>query len=206
MENDDSGEWPGNSYADDGADLGATGDDLSGSELTDPELGIEGVDGDDSVDDDGPEVSGEAFDTGGYDLDAEPAVSDVELTDDSSPEGLDDHGDVSDAMIGTDPDTDPLADDASWQSDPFPAALDLDQPPEPVDGMPWSDPALLGDPGSEPLPEPGAGFDDPPPVSDLYAYDGMGAPADSGAPAWSTLGGSEDPATSSLARFWAPGA
>ncbi len=55
----------------------------------------------------------------------------------------------------------------------------------------------------EPLGDP-AGDAGSPPVDDLYAYDGGQPPAD-GTDAWGNLAGSEDPATSSLARFWSPG-
>lgn len=210
MENDEPTEWPGEGYSDDagadlgGADLGGVDDNLSDPGLADSELGLEGDEPSEPADTDG----GTAFDGAGYDdLDADAGVPEVELTDEPAGDepGFQDP-DTTDPVVGTDPDADPLGDDPSWQSDPFPDALDLDQPPEPVDGMPWSDPSLLGDADAAPLGDPGAGFDDPPPVSDLYAYDGMPAPADAGSAAWGSLGGSEDPATSSLARFWSPGA
>ncbi|MGY0233649.1 hypothetical protein [Longispora urticae] len=79
-------------------------------------------------------------------------------------------------------------------SDVFPPALDFDTP-EPVDGFPWTDPTSLGTTGDyEPAVE-------TPPVSELLAYDGLDA---TDADPWTTLENSEDPATSSLARFWRP--
>lgn len=211
MENDEPTEWPGQGYSDDGgadlggADLGGADDGLTDPELTDPELGFEGDEPGDEPG--GDEPGGTAFDDAGYELEPESGVPELELTDEPAGDELGfQDPDASDPLIGTDPDADPLADDASWQSDPFPDALDLDEPPEPVDGMPWSDPSLLGDTGADPLDGPTAGYDGSPPVADLYAYDGMSAPADTGSAAWGSLGGSEDPATSSLARFWAPGA
>jgi hypothetical protein len=109
-------------------------------------------------------------------------------------------------LVGTDPDVDRSADHADWHDDsPFPPGLDINAP-EPVDGFPWSDPAALGDAttpddfthvvGSD---EGGAAH-----ATGLARYDGVEVPP--GTDAWTALLGSEDPATSALARWWAPDA
>ncbi|GIG56385.1 hypothetical protein Lfu02_07570 [Longispora fulva] len=88
----------------------------------------------------------------------------------------------------------PYGDDDGGPSDVFPPALDFETP-EPVDGFPWTDPTSLGGTGGyEPAME-------TPPVSELLAYDGVDA---TDADPWTTLENSEDPATSSLARWWRP--
>jgi hypothetical protein len=104
--------------------------------------------------------------------------------------------DELETVVGADPDVDPNAD---WATPEFPDHLDL-RPPDPVDGYPWSDAAVLAPPGSggsDPGYEPHAA----PPAGELLDYAG-----DEGGPdPWSALVGSDDPATSSLARWWAPG-
>ncbi|HEX2419272.1 MAG TPA: hypothetical protein VHJ83_14320 [Micromonosporaceae bacterium] len=130
---------------------------------------------------------------------------------DGDPESVDDtagglsalNPDSQDPAQGTDPDLNPFADHESWAVDPFPSALNFDEPPEPVDGMPWADPDLLGGDLSGPLPDLAAGYEDAPPVADLYAYDLETPPHQDGDP-WTSLTASEDPATSALARFWQP--
>ncbi|GIF76133.1 hypothetical protein [Asanoa siamensis] len=98
-------------------------------------------------------------------------------------------------LFGTDPDVSAYT-DALWPTPEFPAALDLGAAlPEPIDGAPWTDPASLGVAGPADLV---AG--DAPEPADLAAYAGLD-PASSG---WEALVGSEDPATSALARFWGP--
>jgi hypothetical protein len=213
MENDDSPEWPTEGYSEgDGADLGGADHGLSDHDLgyDEPDSGHEA--GDPSVHEPGDEP-GEAGDApGGHEPD------DTEYTINGSPElGHDTGEDLGDAndfpgpdtdaygeVPGTDPDVDPMADDDAWHADPFPQSLDLDQP-EPVDGMPWSDPALLGDSGGDPLGDPAVPHGDgAPPIAELYEYDGGQPPADGSDP-WQSLSNSEDPATSSLARFWSPG-
>lgn len=115
------------------------------------------------------------------------------------------HGDpTGDHLVGVDPDVDHRADDPAWHESPFPPELHLETTPEPVDGFPWSDPATLG------------GHDD---VDDythavldhgsaepheLASYSGLDLPA--GTDPWTALFSSEDPATSTLAHWWAPGA
>lgn len=101
--------------------------------------------------------------------------------------------------VGADPDLGPYGDPAAWPAGDatlvgWPADI---PPPEPVDGFPWTDPELLGRPEDVP---PGAGTRPAPPPDELAAYAAEGLPAD-GDP-WSALAASEDPATSSLARFW----
>lgn len=96
--------------------------------------------------------------------------------------------------------------DAGYHDGDFPPPLDLGHPPpEPMDGYPWSDPATLGEP---PADAPGfdhASYADATPTpDDLFAYSGMDTPA--GGDLWSALLGSDDPATSSLARWWGPAA
>jgi hypothetical protein len=120
-----------------------------------------------------------------------------------------DHGGLG-VPVGADPDLDPHVDDGTWADPVFPAALSLADRPDPIDGYPWTDPGLLGaDPHTGA--DDGAGAPDPAqdPVAqdlaayDLAAYDGTALPA--GADAWSLLRDSSDPATSALARWWAPG-
>src|SRR5262249_41294027 len=58
---------------------------------------------------------------------------------------------VDEAPFGAGPEVDPGADAAAWHDDtPFPPELDLTDPPEPVDGYPWSDPSALGPDGAAP--------------------------------------------------------
>jgi hypothetical protein len=106
--------------------------------------------------------------------------------------------------FGSDPD---LRGDDGWPESVFPEELHLDGPPEPVDGFPWSDADVLGGPDDSLS----ASYDpathtDPASPADLASYeagyDGMDLPA--GADPWSLLLQSDDPATSSLAGFWAP--
>lgn len=168
----------------------------------------------------GGELSGDLTGADGH-----PDVIDVIDGDGGDGEGPD--GDADDGLDaetgqvdvrhlpGVDPDRDPHADDAEWSDPRFPDTLDLVNPPEPVDGYPWSDPDGLGDP-------PG-GVDDPtthgghwrqPTANELASFDGLApggddaAAGDSVSPreVWDTLLRSEDPATGALARWWAPGA
>jgi hypothetical protein len=106
---------------------------------------------------------------------------------------------LADTPVGTDPDTDPHA-DGDWP-DGYPPALDLPDAPAPVDGYPWADAALIG----TDMPD-SADVDPPaipdPPVGDLLDY--AGTEHTTGADAWQALLGSDDPATSTLARWWSP--
>jgi len=98
-------------------------------------------------------------------------------------------------VVGADPDVDP---DADWTPADFPERLDF-AAPEPVDGYPWSDPSAVAAPGSGGE-DPVHGPDAAPPAQDLLDYAG----ADGGGDPWAALVGSDDPATSSLGRWWAP--
>lgn len=200
---------------DTGADDGYGADQTDTGGLGDHELGDHGY-GDEHLDTDGhdPDLEPDAGSHDGLGLEygelsdgdasgAEPAdehgadaFSDVDEDDQQAP-ALD-----PDPVPGTDPDLDLVGDDPDWAAeDVFPPQLEIGEPPEPVDGFPWSDPAVLGeqhdlfvqDPGAQPGGSAG----------DLFDYDGQSAP-DGGDP-WQQLAGSDDPATSSLARFWAPG-
>jgi len=127
--------------------------------------------------------------------------------DNHHPDGFDD-GEPDDhrpeALVGTDPDLHHGADDPGWHEHAFPPELGMTDPPEPVDGFPWSDPATLGGDGAHDdythLVDRDAAT---PPVSELAQYAGVDVPA--GTDAWSALLGSDDPATSTLARWWVPG-
>lgn len=108
-------------------------------------------------------------------------------------------------LVGADPDL-PAESHPGWLEGYFPPALELDTRPEPADGYPWTDPAALGDPqGYQPGGEHAAltstAAADP---GDLLSYAGMAAPPP-GVDPWAALLGSDDPATSALARFWAAG-
>jgi len=150
---------------------------------------------------------GDGFDTADGDpaqhADLEPATDPTDHTGDPGDTG--DAGVEVDAVqhaetFGSDPD---LHGDDGWPGPVFPEELHLDGPPEPVDGFPWSDADVLGEPDDSLS----AGYDpathtDPADPADLAGYDGMDLPA--GADPWSLLLHSDDPATSSLAGFWAP--
>jgi len=111
----------------------------------------------------------------------------------------DGHGDATgDHLVGVDPDLDHRADDPGWHDDPFPPELHLDATPEPVDGFPWIDPASLGGHDVDDYTHSPAGAES----LDLAHYSGIDIP--DGTDPWTALFGSEDPATSSLAQWWAP--
>lgn len=124
---------------------------------------------------------------------------DVDYTVDEAPWFAPDLAD--EPVLGADPDHDDLVDAEDWSQDAFPPELSFDDPPEPVDGFPWSDPSLLGDTndGSLDLGQPDYVTPD---ITDLLDYSGAEAPA--GGDVWAELLGSNDPATSGLARWWAP--
>ena len=96
--------------------------------------------------------------------------------------------------VGADPDA--IA-DPGHPGDVFPPAVDVGALPEPVDGFPWIDTGSLG---AVPLDaDGGAGAPDPAGLAEYAAADL--AP---GVDPWAELAGSDDPATSALARFWHP--
>ncbi|MEV8514494.1 hypothetical protein [Dactylosporangium sp. NPDC051484] len=120
------------------------------------------------------------------------------------PDHTDHTDDPHEAAFGTDPDVQAGADDPAWHEAQFPEQLHLQDPPEPVDGFPWSDAEVLGGPGHSLS----AAFDpavtghEPAGPGGLADYAGVDVPP--GADPWSLLLGSDDPAASSLATFWAP--
>ncbi|GLL07993.1 hypothetical protein [Dactylosporangium matsuzakiense] len=107
------------------------------------------------------------------------------------------------AAFGADPDVDASADDPAWHDVQFPDELHLQDPPAPVDGFPWTDADVLGGPDHslsaafDPAVEPGTAE-----PGGLADYEHLDVPP--GTDPWSLLLGSEDPATSSLATYWAP--
>ncbi|HKT02753.1 MAG TPA: hypothetical protein VJT31_24750 [Rugosimonospora sp.] len=194
---DDWGHW-GEEHGDDHAGLGdADTADLGGDETL-HDLGHH-----DGLDDPPPPEDLGHDDTSGYAHDA-PGPDLVH-------EGGDGYGDepwpahdetpVHDPLPGEEPFTDPdLAGHEPTGYEPdFPPPLELEHPPEPVDGYPWSDPASLGHApatGPDPYGVTGAAHPD-----ELAAYAGL---APSGGDGWAALLGSDDPATSTLARWWGP--
>ncbi|BCB90633.1 hypothetical protein [Phytohabitans suffuscus] len=141
-----------------------------------------------------PHAGGNAFDT--VDTADGPDAGDGL----DGPDGLDGDGPADGGAdlppVGADPDVDAHTD--GWTDQSFPEPLDLDAP-EPVDGFPWTDPATLG---AAPLPDADAGYQGAPEANELAAYAGEEIPP--GADPWTALSASDDPATSSLARWWAP--
>jgi hypothetical protein len=80
-------------------------------------------------------------------------------------------------------------------ADVFPPPVDVGELPEPVDGFPWTDAATLGTPDL-------ATHDTLQPIDphELAEYAGTEIPP--GADPWTVLADSDDPATSTLARFF----
>ncbi len=167
--------------------------------------------------DSGPTDGHEALDAGHVDADhadaadpdhADPGHADPDHPDtgpDAPDDGYESHDGHIETLVGADPDLDHNADHADWHDDsPFPPGLDINTP-EPVDGFPWSDPAALGDGATADDYTHLVGSDDggPEHAASLAQYDGVEVPP--GTDAWTALLGSEDPATSALARWWAPG-
>jgi hypothetical protein len=119
----------------------------------------------------------------GHDDDAGQAVVDVT---DGHPLG----------PVGADPDA---AADVE-QVSVFPPVVDVGPLPEPVDGFPWIDTGSLGLYHSG-MVEPVAA--EPVPAEDLAAYAAEDLPP--GVDPWAALADSDDPATSTLAKWWQPG-
>lgn len=193
------GDYPAE-HGDPGAGPGAGGQ-PGGGFLEDDPMGAFDTDTDDYGD---PGDGGDASDGPGADGPAsEGPASDGPGADasDDGPEPLayEDSDTTADpeSVVGADPDVDP---DADWSPAEFPAPLDF-AAPEPVDGYPWSDPSAVAAPGTG-GDDPSAGPDGAPPASDLLDYAGT----EGGADPWSALVGSDDPATSSLGRWWSPDA
>jgi hypothetical protein len=114
--------------------------------------------------------------------------------------GYDDPAEVlhsTETTVGADPDVDHSAD---WAPADFPEQLDVN-PPEPVDGYPWSDATAVAGPGTAETTDPATGPSGAPAPQELLEY--AGADGNGGDP-WNALLGSDDPATSSLGRWWAP--
>ncbi|MGK5681509.1 hypothetical protein [Actinoplanes sp. URMC 104] len=80
--------------------------------------------------------------------------------------------------------------------DVFPPSVDVGELPEPVDGWPWIDTGSLGVVPAEAL----ADTPDPVRPEELAAY--AGADLTDAQDPWAALAADEDPATSTLARWW----
>ncbi len=208
MEHDGSGDWGAEEPS---FDAGADDDGLDGpfSDATDGPAGHEaGQDDPDGADDvSAGSLDDDQFDDPGFDTGDGPGLEYTDLSDEPADtghevdSGLDDPTAGSEPVIGADPDLDLVGDDPHWvQDDPFPPQLDVVETPEPVDGFPWSDPAVLGE--QQDVAGPGDLVAENPPPEDLADYDAQDLPP--GADPWRTLAGAEDPATSSLARWWGP--
>jgi hypothetical protein len=196
------GDWPEDGYGEDVTDdLSASdhplADDAAGEALS--AAGLDGYDDHDGYagdpDDGVPPVGGSDYleddPMGGFE--PGPGDADDHAVLEDAPEPVD--GSL-DTVVGADPDLDPSAD---WSPAEFPEPLEV-TPPDPVDGYPWSDPSAVAAPGTG-VDDPAYGSTATPPAGDLLDYAGADADADP----WSALLSSDDPATSSLARWWAPG-
>lgn len=187
-------------WSDDGDEFPGV-DDVDTTDLSQPDPPHDGAHdsgtpaGDDDAEPEGPDASDDQDES----LELRDLADEPQSDDESDDQPPAEPEATSDPVPGSDPDADPVADDPSWASqDPFPPSLELDQPPEPVDGFPWTDPQALGDaPDNGDRPGDAA---QPASADDLYSYDGQ-QPPDNG-DAWENLQRSEDPATSTLARFW----
>src|SRR6266536_583218 len=223
-------DWPADDPHLDGADTAGLGDhDLAGHDLAGhdpfghdaafpPEPGLEHDPGPgdlgpadlDTADLDTADLDTAGLDTThvdtadlnyGDDLADHPAHSDDDpfgpdhATFDLSVDGALDH------PVGADPELPPHA-DGDWADPSFPPALHLPDAPEPVDGYPWAAPQTLGA-GDPPQAPPVETAWPTPPAADLLDYAADTPPA--GTDAWQALLDSDDPATSNLARWWAPG-
>ncbi len=98
---------------------------------------------------------------------------------------VEDHAALTDAAAVTE---DPL--------DVFPPAVDVGDLPEPVDGFPWIDTGSLGVVPADALAE----TPDPVRPEELAEYAGVDLPE--AQDPWAALAESDDPATSTLAKWW----
>jgi hypothetical protein len=185
-------------YAEDyGADYGDTHAGFGGEEH---DLG--GHHGDDELE----EPLGTEHAAAEYDQALHDATGDAEHAGPPSVEDAAEHHPAHgghDTVFGADPDVPAGADDPAWHEPQFPPDLQLQDPPEPVDGFPWSDADVLGGPedGQSAAFDPAVAGGDAEPAG-LADYAGVDVPP--GTDAWSLLLGSDDPAAGSLAAFWAP--
>lgn len=220
--NSEFGDWPDDELPDGFASDDADTADLSGVGEDYPPAGLEGFGPADEVQGFGSadepaldEVSADGVGGAGAGLDY---GDDLSGPDDAAEDGFgaapaaeegfgaalgDEQGfGAADPPPGVDPDAPAGADE--WPAAVFPPTLDPSGLPTPVDGWPWADPDLLGAGSSSDAVDPAdlagnVGSVDP---ADLAGYAGVdGAAAD----LWATLLGSDDPATSTLARFWSAG-
>lgn len=130
---------------------------------------------------------------------AEPGPPDSDHSDQDSPQDSADE-------FGADLDS-PGDHDSGWHDDEFPAELDFGpHAPLPHDGYPWSDPDTLGHPEPADATDTGLNPTGPADPQDLFAYAGLdgdgGHDGSAGGNPWALLLGSDDPATSTLARWW----
>ncbi|GID92179.1 hypothetical protein ACFQFC_04080 [Amorphoplanes digitatis] len=166
------------------ADDGPFHDDLFGHDDLAPHDAVDGTDLD-AGDLDGGDTDG------GWDDVHEPGTG--------HDDDVADHGvvDVSDGHglgpIGADPDAAPDLEQVSV----FPPVVDVGPLPEPVDGFPWIDTGSLGLYHAGPV---DTGAEAAVPAQDLAAYAAQDLPP--GADPWAALADSDDPATSTLAKWW----
>jgi hypothetical protein len=101
--------------------------------------------------------------------------------------------------VGADPDA--VAEPGADPDPPFPPAVDVGELPEPVDGFPWIDTGTLGVVAADMIAEAAGGPYPAVDPADLAAYAQEDLPP--AVDPWAALAASDDPATSTLARFWA---
>jgi hypothetical protein len=100
-------------------------------------------------------------------------------------------------LVGADPDA--LPDAGPDPVDMFPQVVDVGPLPEPVDGFPWIDTGSLGVVDAHAIGTVDTHDAEVTP-QELAEYAGADLPP--GADPWAALADSEDPATSTLARWW----
>ena len=159
-------------------------DDLFGHDDSDPH-GFGAHDPDGGA---GPHEPGDA----GWDDRHEPGTGHDDTGDAAVVDVTDGHGL---GPVGADPDAAPDAEQVST----FPPIVDVGPLPEPVDGFPWIDTGSLGLYHAGVV-EPVA--TEAVPVEDLAAY--AGEELAPGVDPWAALADSDDPATSTLAKWWHP--